>query len=242
MNVLIYRLPRDMSIVKPLSSCTSCGARIRPLDNIPVVSWLLLRGRCRSCGSEISAMYPMTELLTGFLFWYSYLHFGLDARFALALFLIFTALTAGFADLYSALDEEHFECGIIPDSVIAIGLLSGFACSYFVHGSLIFPLYGALAGFCALYIPSFLYRLIRKREGMGFGDVKLITVFGAFLGLKSVFFLVFASALMGASVGIIWQLTSGRKNMMIPFGPFISASALIYLFFETRMDRLLYGV
>lgn len=241
MNVLIYRLPREESIVRPPSHCTSCGERVRFYDNIPVLSWFFLRGKCRFCGSKISFMYPMTELLTGFLVWYAFYRFGLSAHFVTAVLFILVALSAGFADLFSALDTENFECGIIPDSLIVFGLISALAMGYIQRGDILFPVYGAVVGFLALYIPSFLYKLVRKREGMGFGDVKLVAVLGAFLGMKSVFFLIFASALFGAVIGIIWQITSGKKDMMIPFGPFISAAGLIYLFFETRMDRLLYG-
>ena len=152
MNVLIYRLPRNQSIVKPSSHCTSCGENVRFYDNIPVVSWLLLGGRCRFCGSRISVMYPFTELLTGFLMWYSYFRFGLEWELALAVFLIFTAVSAGLADLFSALDTENFECGIIPDSFIVTGLIAGFFTSYIVHKDILFPLYGAVCGFfCPLY-------------------------------------------------------------------------------------------
>ena len=241
MNVLIYRLPRDLSIVRPPSNCISCNNYIRFYDNIPVVSWIFLRGRCRFCGEKISVMYPITELLTGFLVWYSYYRFDLTAEFVLAVVLILTVVSAGFADLYSAIDEK-FECGIIPDSLIVFGLLAGCLTAYIVHKDILFSVYGAAGGFLALYIPASLYKLVRKREGMGFGDIKLIAMCGAFLGLKSVFFLVFASALMGAVIGVIWQLAVGKKDMMIPFGPFIAAAALIYLFFETPMDRLLYGI
>lgn len=240
MNVLIYRLPRGKSIVKPPSHCTSCGEYVRFFDNIPLVSWMILGGKCRFCKTSISLSYPLTEIITGFLFWVSYIKFGLGAEFALAVCLIFVTVTAGFADLYTAMDKD-FECGIIPDSMIVVGLVSGFITAYLVHGNVLFPIYGTAVGFLALFIPAFLYKLIRKREGMGFGDIKLIAVCGAFLGLKSVFFLVFASALMGAIFGITIQGITGKRDIPLPFGPFIAASAIIYLFFETRMDRLLYG-
>lgn len=242
MNVLIWRLPRGESVVSPGSRCVSCGSPIRFYDNIPVASWLILKGRCRSCRSGVSIMYPLTELLTGFLFWYSYIRFGLSAEFILAVLLIFTAVTAGFADLFTALDTENFECGIIPDSLIVFGLGAGYASSYFVNGDVFTAVRGGALGFLALYIPSVLYSLIRKKEGMGFGDVKLMAVLGVFLGAKSVYFLVFGSAFLGAAAGITWQMVTGRKNIMIPYGPFISAAAIIYLFFETPLDRLLYGI
>ncbi|ADD69050.1 peptidase A24A domain protein [Denitrovibrio acetiphilus DSM 12809] len=242
MNVLIYRLPRDLSIVRPPSHCTSCGERVRFYDNIPVISWILLRGRCRFCSSEISFMYPVTEILTGVLVWYSFYRFGLTAQFIHAVLLILVMVSAGLADLFSALDTESFECGIIPDSLIVFGIGGALLMAYIVREDVRFAVYGAAVGFMALFIPALLYRLIRKREGMGFGDIKLVAVAGAFLGVKSIFFVVFASALMGAVIGIIWQFAARKRDIMIPFGPFISAAALIYLFFETTMDKLLYGI
>jgi len=187
-------------------------------------------------------MYPFTELLTGFLMMAAFIKFGLGAEFALAVCLIFFALAAGLTDLFTALDTKNFECGLIPDAVILPGLVCGFVTSYLVHGSLLFPLYGTAVGFIALFVPSFLYKLIRKREGMGMGDLYLVAMCGSFLGLKSIYFLVFGSALLGAVAGIIWQKSSGRKDMMIPFGPFISASAVIYLFFETIVNKVIYGI
>jgi len=184
----------------------------------------------------------MTEILTGFLVWYSFYVFGLTAQFVMAVLFILVSVSAGLADLYSALDTENFECGIIPDSLIVFGLICAFIMGYVIEKNILFPIYGAAGGFLALYVPSFLYKLVRKREGMGFGDIKLVAVLGAFLGLKSVFFLVFASALFGAVIGVMWQVISGKRDIMIPFGPFISAAGLIYLFFGTLMDRLLYGI
>jgi leader peptidase (prepilin peptidase)/N-methyltransferase len=187
-------------------------------------------------------MYPAVEVLFGVLLWYCYYRFGLTWSFALSAIMIFVAVGAAFADLFSALDTDNFECGIIPDTFIVIGLIGGFCTSYMVHGDILFPLYGAIGGFAGLWIPSVLYKLIRKRDGMGFGDIKLIAVFGAFLGLKSVFALVFLSAIMGAVIGITWQALSSKKDGAIPFGPFISTAAVIYLFFESAINSVLYGI
>jgi leader peptidase (prepilin peptidase)/N-methyltransferase len=186
-------------------------------------------------------MYPLVELTTGVLFFAAYQKFGLSTELALAFCLVFVALSAGFTDLFTALDED-FECGIIPDSIIVFGLLSGAITTYLISGDITFSLKGAAVGFLGLFIPSYLYKLVRKREGMGGGDIKLVAVFGAFLGMKSIYFIIFGSALAGAVVGIFWQLLSGKKDIMLPFGPFISMAALIYLFFETPLNRLLFGI
>lgn len=242
MNVLIYRLPRGLSAVTPPSSCTSCGERIMAYDNIPVLSWFILRGRCRFCGAKLSFMYPLSEILTGALFFLCFLKFGLGWQMWLGCAVIFFGLAAALTDLFTALDTENFECGIIPDSIVFTGLGAGAILSYIVTDSVTFPLYGAAAGFLGLFVPSYLFKIIRKKEGMGGGDIKLMAMFGAMLGIKSVFFLIFGSALIGAVVGIIAGIVLKQKNMMVPFGPFITLTSILYLFFGSSFDTFLYGI
>lgn len=242
MNVLTWRVPRKISIVTPPSSCPACGQKIRFYDNIPIVSWLLLKGRCRFCGAKISLMYPAAELATGVLFLLCFLKFGLGLQMFLSWCVVFFGLAAAFSDFFTSIDTEHFECGIIPDSIVFTGLIVGGVAAYLVHGSVLFPVYGTVAGFLGLFIPSYLFKLIRKKEGMGGGDIKLMAMFGAILGMQSVFFIIFASAIIGAVVGIIAQTALGKKNMMIPFGPFISFASIIYVFYGAQADRLLLGI
>jgi len=240
LNVVAFRLPRGMSIAFPPSGCTSCGQKIRPYDNIPILSWLLLKGRCRFCSERISFVYPILELVTGLLFLALYLKLSIGWAFAHGVTFVTILLAASFSDISSALDDS-FECGIIPDSIILFGLALGIALSYMVTGDLLYPLKGGAVGFLALFIPSYLYKLVRKREGMGGGDIKLMAVCGAFLGMKSIYFIIFASAAVGAIFGIIWQLVSGRKEIPIPFAPFIGLAAILYLFYDKVIDRFLFG-
>jgi leader peptidase (prepilin peptidase)/N-methyltransferase len=241
MNVLTYRLPRGLNIAYPPSSCTKCGEKIKFYDNIPIFSWFILRGRCRNCKTSISIMYPLTELTAALLFLACYVKFGLTLEMWHACVVVFFMLAAAFADVFTAADE-NFECGIIPDSLNLVGFIAGFALSWALYDTFKFPLYGALAGFLGLFIPSFLFKVIRKKEGMGGGDIKLMAVVGAMLGIKSVFFVIFASAFMGAVFGIALQTVSKEKNIMMPFGPFIAAASIIYLFYAPVFDRLLYGM
>lgn len=199
-------------------------------------------GRCRYCGAKLSFMYPLSEILTGVMFLLCYLKFGLGWQMWLGCSVIFFGLTAALTDLFTAFDTENFECGIIPDSVVFTGLVLGGVLSYIVSDSIVFPVYGAAAGFLGLFVPSYLFKIIRKKEGMGGGDLKLMAMFGAMLGVKSVFFLIFGSALMGAVVGIAVGIIYKQKNLMIPFGPFITIASIIYLFYGRYVDSLLYGI
>jgi leader peptidase (prepilin peptidase)/N-methyltransferase len=240
MNVLTYRLPRGLNIALPPSSCTKCGQKIKIYDNIPILSWFILGGKCRNCKTRISLMYPLTELATALLFLACYLKFGLTLEMLHACAVVFFMLAAAFADVFTAADE-NFECGIIPDSLNMVGFIAGFALSWALHGTYTFPLYGALTGFFGLFIPSYLFKVIRKKEGMGGGDMKLMAVVGVMLGIKSIFFVIFASAFLGAVFGIALQLVSRQKNIMLPFGPFIAAASIIYLFYAPVFDALLYS-
>lgn len=240
MNVLTYRLPRGLNIAFPPSSCPKCGQKIKFYDNVPILSWLILGGRCRNCKSPISLMYPLTELAAALLFLACYIKFGLSLEMWHGCAVIFFMLAAAFADVFTAVDE-NFECGIIPDTLNLAGFVTGFALSWALYGTFTFPLYGALTGFLGLFIPSYLFKIIRKKEGMGGGDIKLMAVVGAMLGIKSIFFVIFASAFLGAVFGITLQLVSRQKNIMLPFGPFIAAASIIYLFYSPVFDTLLYS-
>lgn len=186
-------------------------------------------------------MYPMAEAATGLLFLSVYLRFGLTAEGFAGMALVFFALAAAFCDFFTAVDYEHFECGIIPDSIVAFGAVIGGVLSGFAHSSWTFPVYGAVVGFLGLFIPSYLFKLIRKKEGMGGGDIKLIAMCGAILGVQSIFFIIFAAALIGAIYGIVLQIVSKEKNIMMPFGPFISAASITYLFYGSYFNRFLFG-
>jgi leader peptidase (prepilin peptidase)/N-methyltransferase len=234
LNVLIARLPRGISIASPPSSCPKCGSRIKPYDNIPVLSYLILRGRCRSCCVRIPLKYPVVELVTAVLIFCVYLKFGqtlLALKYGVFVFLL---LGAGFTDLFTAFDEE-FECGIIPDSYTIGGAAVGMVFSFFTVPGFQTSLLGAAAGFLALFIPGFVYKLLRKQEGMGGGDIKLMAMIGAFLGYVPIYFVVFGSALAGVIISLPYVFFLKNWKYMIPFGPFMVVSAIFFVFFQERI-------
>jgi leader peptidase (prepilin peptidase)/N-methyltransferase len=247
LNVCILRIPAEKSIVLPASSCPKCGKAIAPYDNVPIVSWLLLGGKCRNCKAKISAMYPMVELLTGLLFLACYFAFGLrlDAlKWAL------------FAALLVVLTITDLRERILPNEVNFFGLGLGLLLSFFtppIDGtaqwiatrSFDFPppqpvlsfvdaLVGAAVGSGLLWLVAEGYFRLRGREGMGLGDVKMMAAVGAFLGLKRTLMTVLAGSLLGSIIGlgVIAVLKKGR-DYELPFGTFLGAGALLVLFFGT---------
>jgi len=222
-NVLIHRLPRRESVVSPGSHCAQCGVPILPWDNLPVISYLLLRGRCRRCGAQISPRYLVVEVVVGLLFAGVAGRFGLSveagrfAAFALALVVVF------FTDL---------EMGLIPNAVtypgIGIGLvfaaLSGTFVSAFVSA----------AGVGAL----FLLIAILSRGGMGGGDIKLATMIGAFLGAPGVIVAMFLAVALGALAGgVLMALRLRTRKHTIPFGPALAVGAMIAVFGSDAIVR-----
>ena len=247
LNVCIVRIPGGKSIVLPASACVKCGAPIRPYDNIPVVSYLLLRGKCRKCENPISAMYPVVELLTGLLFLGCYEVFGLTTE-ALK-WAIFSAIMIVL--VFTDLRER-----ILPDVVNFTGLGLGLLLSFFttpVDGTALaltkrifeFPppapvlsfvdaLLGAAAGSGLLWLVSEVYFRLRGREGMGMGDVKMMLMAGAFLGLKRTLLTIFTGSVLGSILGII-VIVARRKDSdyELPFGTFLGMAALLVVFFGT---------
>ena len=223
LNVCIHRLPQDKSVVSPPSHCPYCGTPIRFYDNIPLVSFILLRGRCRGCKARISLRYPLVELLTG-LFSVILLHrYGISPLY-LIYFAFFTSLT-----VVSFIDLSH---KIIPDVVSLPGIVIGLAVSG-LHPQLALKdsLIGVLLGGGTLYLVASGYYWIAKREGMGGGDIKLLAMIGAFIGWKGVLFTILCSSLLGAVVGGALMLISSAvdSKYAVPFGPFLSLGAIIYV-------------
>ncbi|MCL6622298.1 MAG: prepilin peptidase [Syntrophobacterales bacterium] len=223
LNVVITRLPRGESPFRGRSRCPQCSTPVRWRDNLPVISYLLMRGRCRACGAAIPWRYPVVELISGLLtaaLWFKFPASPLLAAYA--------PFCAGLVAL-SFLDLEHFW---LPDvltlPLTALGLLL----------SLVLPhlrwyeaWLGALVGGGAFYAVAGLYRRLTGREGLGLGDAKLLALIGAFLGVHALPWVVLVSALLGAGVGaaLIWREKAGRLTP-IPYGPFLAAAALLYLF------------
>jgi len=207
LNVLIYRVPRGRSIVRPPSSCPACGARIRPRDNVPVLGYLFLHGRCRDCGERISVRYPAVELLCGLLPLAIFWRVGLGGEFAVMTAFAYGLVVLSFIDL----DER-----ILPDRItlpgIAVGLIAAPLAGVTTFAS---SLIGIAVGGGALFLVGLLGDAVFKKESMGGGDVKLAAMLGAFIGWRAVIVALFAAFLLGAIVGI-GQMAGQRRGMGTP--------------------------
>lgn len=235
LNVCIYRIPNQKSIVHPGSACPVCKTPIRFYDNIPILSYLAIKGRCRHCRNPIPFRYPIVELLGGLLALSFALKFGLTPS-ALAYFIFGAALL-----VITFIDLDH---QIIPNEITLPGIPIGLAFSFFIPGlSPAASLIGILIGGGLLWAVATLYLLLTRREGMGFGDVKLLGMIGAFIGWKGVLITIFAASAIGTLAGLAAMLKSRKDmKMAIPFGPFLAIGALIYLFFGNAIiDWYIYG-
>jgi leader peptidase (prepilin peptidase)/N-methyltransferase len=216
-NVVIYRLPQGKSIVTPGSRCRSCGNSIHPWDNIPLLSYALLRGQCRFCKDSISARYPAVELASGIL--YVLLWYKLDLGLPFAFYgLLISALV-----VVALIDFDH---KIIPNTITLPGMAIGFGLSLWALP--ITPLASLLG---ILIGGSFFYLIaLVSKGGMGGGDIKLIAMIGAFLGWQGVLFTIFSGALLGSLVGVMLMLLGkkGRKDK-VPFGPFLSGGSILFI-------------
>ena len=216
LNVCILRLPADQSLVRPPSSCPKCHTRIAWFDNIPVVSWLLLRGKCRHCGAPISVQYPLIEALVGVLWAAALLAYGASLHALAAA--VFGTILLGIA----ITDVRHY---LIPDEFTVGGLVLGLALSLGGGGpGLVQALIGAAAGFVLLYVVARAGQWVFKEEAMGGGDIKMMAMVGAFVGWRGVLLTVFAGALLGT---LIFVPLSLRKKRLVPFGVFLALGAAV---------------
>lgn len=224
LNVCICRLPRGESVVFPPSHCPQCGYRIPFYDNIPILSYLFLAGRCRSCKTRISPQYPLVELANACLSLFLFMKFGVSLTF-LALFVFCSALVA-----ITVIDLEH---QIIPDVISLPGIAVGFVAAFFLPWlGWLDSLLGILLGGGSLLLVAYGYQLLTRKEGMGGGDIKLLAMMGAFLGWRSVPFIIFAASLVGSVIGISVMLAQRKDaKLAIPFGPFLAFGAVLYIFF-----------
>lgn len=229
LNVCIYRIPAEESVVTPRSRCPQCLTTIRWYHNLPVVSWLLLRGRCAYCGAPFSVRYPLVEALTGILFALFLYRFGLHPATLVAWLLVAALVAISFIDL----DHQ-----IIPDVISLPGIPIGFLCSFALPWvSWQSSLLGILLGGGILLAIALGYEWLTKQEGMGLGDVKLLAMLGAFLGAPAILPVIFLASIMGSLVGIpLMLIKRAGRRLAIPFGPFLSAAALVYLYFVSRID------
>jgi len=219
-NVCIYRIPRGKSILYPPSHCPKCGTPLKVYDNIPVLSYIFLKGKCRYCKSKISFFYPLVELLTGFLYLLTYIVFSYKDLLDLFFIYIFVSLLI----IITFIDLEHM---IIPDILVIPGIIIFFFYSFLGINSLFLDkLLGGFIGGLIIFLIVFL-----SRGGMGIGDIKLSIMLGLFLGIKYLFVALILSFIIGGIVGIILLVfkIKDRKDP-IPFGPFLSIGGLIALF------------
>jgi leader peptidase (prepilin peptidase)/N-methyltransferase len=228
LNVVIARLPQGASLISPGSSCPACGAAIRWYDNVPILSYLWLRARCRACRAPISFRYPVVEGLTCALYGTAVYRFGLTLDLAAALVMVSALIAITYIDL------DH---RIIPNEISLPGIPIGFAFGAFRDSvGPVDSAAGILLGGGALFLVAYAYEKIRGREGMGMGDVKLLAMVGAFLGWKGVLVTVLLASLIGSMVGLGVMIRSrGTLQLAIPFGPFLAVGAMAYLYCGEEM-------
>ncbi len=258
LNVVVHRLPKMMerewhaqaaelrgepepaagerfNLATPRSRCPHCGHLITALENVPVVSYLVLRGRCRHCGAAISKRYPIVELLTAALSGYAAWHFGFGLDALGALLFIWTMVALTFIDL---------DTQLLPDDLtlplLWLGLLLNLGAIYTELDSAVV---GAIAGYLALWSIYWLFKLTTGKEGMGYGDFKLLGAIGAWLGWKMLPLTILLSSLVGAAVGIALILFAKHgRNVPIPFGPYLAAAGVIALFWGEAITTRYLGM
>ncbi len=227
LNVCIWRLPREESIVLPPSHCPACGAHIQPWDNVPIISWIFLRGRCRSCGGRISWRYPLVELLNAVLWTVFLLRLGARPQVLPYLVLASAMVVIVFIDL------DHY---IIPDTVTLPGIVLGLALTPLLPHRFLDGVIGAAAGGLFFYLTAVVSAFILKQEGMGMGDVKMAAMMGAFLGWRMLLVAVFLALLGGSGSGLLLiALGRRRRRDPIPFGPFLAAGTIIAALWGERL-------
>jgi leader peptidase (prepilin peptidase)/N-methyltransferase len=236
LNVCIARLPERKSIVRPGSRCPSCNTPIGWYDNIPLISFMILRGKCRQCGSRISWQYPLVELLTGILFVLLFREF--TNAIALTVYLVFVCSLV----VVTFIDLKHY---IIPDEISIPGVIIGLALSLvparwtggqMLSHSFLDSLIGCLVGGGVLYLTALFSLAVFKKEGMGGGDIKLLAMVGAFLGWKFALMTIIIGSMLGAMVGVTLILLRMRNRTdYIPFGPYLAAGAVLSLLYGERL-------
>ena len=236
LNVCIYRLPASKTITDPPRSiCPSCNRQIRYYDNIPILSYLWLKGRCRHCGTRIPFRYVVVELMTGVVAVGILFHFGLTLE-GLIYFVFISSLI-----IMTFIDIDH---RIIPDVITLPGILIG------LIASLALPtvgfknaIVGMLVGGGSLWLVAWVYYLLTRKDGMGGGDIKLLAMMGTIIGLKGVIFTIFVSSAVGTLVGVTLMIIKGKDmKFAVPFGPFLSIGAITYIFFGHEIIRAYFNL
>jgi len=224
LNVCIFRLPKEESIIWPGSHCPHCKKPIRFYDNIPLISYLLLKGKCRHCKGSISLQYSLVEGITALSSLFLIMKFGPSLSYLLYFAFVAALIVITVIDLYHQ---------IIPDAISLPGIGVGLLASLLIPQITFFnSLIGILLGGGSLFIVATFYQWLFKREGMGGGDIKLLAMIGAFLGWKAVLLTILLSSFIGSVTGILMMVVKGKDfKYAIPFGPFLSLGAVISLFY-----------
>ncbi|TES91304.1 MAG: prepilin peptidase [Candidatus Cloacimonadota bacterium] len=225
LNVVIYRLPKNESIIYPSSHCPFCNHKIAFYDNIPLLSFIILGGRCRNCKKRISFQYPLVEFICGIILPLSFLYYGFSLNFFATSLFLYLLLPIFFIDL------KH---QVISDKITIPGIIIGFAFSFFLEtfhwlGSLI----GIAVGGGILLLTAVIGKWVFKKEAMGMGDVMLFMMVGAFLGWKGVLLTLILASFLGSIIGGIILTIKKKKDTVVPFGPFISIAAAFSYFWGT---------
>ena len=228
LNVVIYRLPRDMNFSKPPSSCPECESRIKFYDNIPILSFIILKGACRHCRAKISFSYFLVEILTpiSFLLLYS--------KYAFSFFFFASCLFASALIALAVIDYYH---QILPDKITLTGLVMAVVYSFFrTDFNLTQALFGALSGASFLLLVYGAYYLFRKKEGLGMGDITLMLFVGAFLGWQRSFLTLILGSFVGAFIGIYFIFIKKEKlQFALPFGTFLAPAAFVSLIWGKKI-------
>lgn len=222
-NVVIYRVPLKQSIVRPGSHCPRCGKGIAAYDNIPVLSFLLLGGKCRHCGARISLRYPLVEVVSGLFAFLLFRRYGVHPQFVIEFVFVSLLLIIAFIDL---------DTFLIPDVLSWPGILLGFVSSFFTPRlAWTDSLLGIVIGGGLFYLIGIGFMRIRHKEGLGGGDVFLLAMIGAFLGWHGVLFTILVSSVTGMIIAVPFMLRSGKGlGLAIPYGPFLAFGAVCYVF------------
>lgn len=228
LNVVIYRLPRKESLVWPGSHCPSCGAGISAVENIPLLSYLFLKGRCRSCGIHITARYPTVEAVNGLAYGLIVWYFGLGWQSVIYAALFSALLVVTYIDV---------DYQIIPDVITLPGIALGVLAAVTVLPiGFIDSMLGLLLGGGVLFLLAWISPYLFGKEGMGGGDIKLLAMIGAFLGWKPVLLTMLIGAIVGAAVGVtLIGLKVLRRDQYLPFGPFLAFGAIVSMFFHREL-------
>jgi len=227
LNVCIYRIPKGESIVYPGSHCMTCKHPLNRLDLVPVLSFLFLKGRCRYCNQKIPSRYMAIELLTGLLYGVVYLKFGLSLE--LIMYATFIALLI----VLTMIDSDHM---LLPTKIILFGAGLGIvfrsvqAVLYHDVRFFIYPIVAAFIGYGLFYVTFYLAKLLLKKEGLGFGDVRLIGMLAIYLSVRLTFLTIFLASILASLYGLV-LLYIKKKSEPFPFGPFINMGAIIALFY-----------